>query len=225
MIYVCAGMTRSGSTWLFNAVRVLLKHSGAPDLAGGYIGQIDELLTHKTAIIKIHPFNADLAAKADVILTAHRDPRDVAASMQRHYQQEYSIVEMNEWVKGQVKWAQHAAYDMHYEDLLVDRLTVVKDIAAVLKLSPETLESLPYEDILREIEGEKFQKGFSETTAYDAVNLLHEGHVTDGRHGSWNGVLRPELIAAIEKEFRGWMAGRGYQPSSPKTDSAGKEGR
>jgi hypothetical protein len=44
MIYICAGMPRSGSTWLFNVVRVLLKHGGAPDVAGGYVAQADELL-------------------------------------------------------------------------------------------------------------------------------------------------------------------------------------
>jgi hypothetical protein len=69
---------------------------------------------------------------------------------------------------------------------------------------------LPYEAIGQEIEGEKFSKTFSESTAYDPVNLLHKGHITDGRHGSWKGVLPDGCVAAIEKEFRGWMALRGY---------------
>lgn len=203
-------MTRSGSTWLFNAVRQILKTSGAPDLAGGYGGQMKELLTHRTPIIKVHPFDAELAAMADVVLTAHRDLRDVAASMQRHYEIGFSTVLVNYWVRDHTRWAQCAAYDLHYENLLVDKLAEVKKIAAVLKLPSQILEQLPYEAILREIEGEKFEKPFSESTAYDAVNLLHKGHITDGRHGSWKNVVPEDFLAAIEKEFRGWMSVHGY---------------
>ena len=210
MIYICAGMPRSGSTWLFNAVRVLLKHGGAPDLAGGYVGQMDELLTHGTSIVKLHPFHPGLAAKADVVLTSHRDLRDIAASMQRHYQKKYSAADMNDWVKDQVKWTQYAAYDLHYENMLTDKLTEVRKIAAVLKFSPQTLAKLSYDAILDEIDGAKFKKKFAKDVAYDAENRLHEGHITDGRHGSWDNVVPTDYVASIEKEFRGWMSSRGY---------------
>jgi hypothetical protein len=217
MIYICAGMPRSGSTWLFNVVRVLLKHGGAPDVAGGYVAQTDELLTHATSIIKLHPFHFGLASKADVILTSHRDLRDIAASMQRHYQKKYSAADMNDWVKDQVKWVQYAAYDLHYENMLTDKLTEVKKIAAVLKFSPQILAQLDYDTILDEIDGAKFKKKFAKDVAYDAENLLHEGHITDGRHGSWDNVVPTDYVASIEKEFRGWMTGRGYLPTTTST--------
>jgi hypothetical protein len=217
MIYICAGMPRSGSTWLFNAVRMILRHAGAPDLAGGYVGQMKELVTHQTALIKLHPFDAGLVARADVILTSHRDLRDVAASMQRHYQDGYSALKMNEWVRSQIKWAQFAAYDLHYERLLSDRLAVIREIAAVLKLPAPVLGRLDYDAILREIDGQKFSRQFSDNTIYDAVNLLHEGHITDGRHGSWPGVVPDEAVASIEREFRGFLVHRGYlRPSAGK---------
>jgi hypothetical protein len=209
MIYICAGMPRSGSTWLFNAVRLLLKYAGAPDLAGGYVGQSEELLTHRTAIIKLHPFHPELAARADVILTTHRDLRDVSASMQRHYQDGYSALKMNEWVRSQIKWAQFAAYDLHYERLLSDRLAVIREIAAVLKLPAPVLGRLDYDAILREIDGQKFSRQFSDNTIYDAVNHLHEG--------SWPGVVPDEAVASIEREFRGFLVHRGYlRPSAGK---------
>jgi hypothetical protein len=213
MVYVCAGMSRSGSTWLFNTVRVLLKTAGAPDIAGGYMGQMEELITHRTAIIKLHPYYADVAARADVILTSHRDLRDVVASTHRHYQVGFSTTLVNNCVRDHLRWSQIADYDLHYERLLVDKLAEVKKIAAVLKLPPQTLDQLPYEAILREIEGEKFVKQFSESTEYDAVNLLHKGHITDGRHGSWENVVPKEFVAAIEKEFRGWLTAQGYLDS------------
>ena len=214
MIYVCAGMPRSGSTWLFNAVRLLLKHAGVPDLAGGYVGQMEERLTHRNAIIKLHPFDAEIAAKADVILTSHRDLRDVAASSYRRTRDEFTTALMSRRVKNHIRWAQCADYDLHYEQLLIDKLAEVKKIAAVLKLPEETVDQLPYEAILREIEGEKFSEAVSETSQYDNVNLLFKGHITDGRHGSWKGIVPDDFIAVTEKEFRGWMVSKGYLPAT-----------
>jgi glycosyltransferase involved in cell wall biosynthesis len=219
-------MLRSGSTWQYNAVRVLLQHAGATDIAGGYMYLAGELLTHRTVIIKSHEFYLDLAVKADVILTAHRDLRDVAASMQRKFQTKLSSGLVKDWVKRHVKWSQLAAYDLHYENLLVDKLTELKKIASVLKLPQPILNELPYESILEEIEGLKFNRRFSKTEAADVTNLLHAGHVTDGRHGSWKGVISDELVVAIEKECRGWMVSKGYLPApaavaSPEKDAGG----
>lgn len=201
---------------MFNTVRLLLKYAGAPDIAGGYGSEREGVLTHRTAIVKIHPFEAELAAQADVILTSHRDLRDVAASMHRHYQREFSTASMNHWVRDHIRWAQCAAYDMHYERLLTDKLSEVKKIATFLKLPPKTLDQLPYEAILREIEGEKFVSPLSESTEYDTVNLLHRGHITDGRHGSWKNIVPEEFVATIEREFRGWMVNKGYLNSTLK---------
>jgi len=195
---------------MFNTVRLLLKNAAVPDFASGFVDDKEELLRHRTALIKLHRFRPELAAKADVVLTSHRDLRDVAASANRIFHTEFSTVPMNGWVKEHVKWAQFAAYDLHYEQLLVDRLSEVKKIAASLRLSQQTLDQLPYEAILREVEGEKFVKKVSDSTPHDTVNLMHKGHITDGRHGSWKTLLPEDFVAAVEKEFRGWMVGKGY---------------
>lgn len=226
MIYICAGMVRSGSTWQFNAVRFLLQRGGASDIVGGFISVGDELLAHQTVIIKTHEFYPSLAAKADVVLTAHRDLRDVAASMQRKFQTKLSSGLVRGWVKRHIKWSQFASYDLHYENLLEDKLSELKKIASVLKLPQPVLNELPYESILDEIEGLKFNKRRSKLDPSDTVNLLHDGHVTDGRHGSWKGVIPEELVVSIEKECRGWMISKGYLPapaamSSPRKNFGG----
>jgi hypothetical protein len=210
MVYVCAGMLRSGSTWLFNSIRLLLKHAELPDFASGAVGQKETLYQHKNALLKIHRFDAELAAEADVILTSHRDLRDVIASMNRKFQAELSTADMVRWVKDYMRWAQVADYDLHYEQLLVDRLAELKKIAAALQLPPETLKRLPYDAILREIEGEKFEKKYSETLPHDSNNLLHAGHATDGRHGSWKGSIPERFIHEVETIFDGWLTAKGY---------------
>ena len=86
MIYVCAGMYRSGSTWLHNAVRLILARAGAPGLAAGWIANKDFLLTHETSVVKVHAFEEDLAGREGaIVLTSHRDLRDIMASLQRKF--------------------------------------------------------------------------------------------------------------------------------------------
>jgi hypothetical protein len=210
MIYLCAGMYRSGSTWLYNAVRGILQQAGAPDLATGWITEKESLLAHRNAVIKVHAFDASLAARADVILVSHRDLRDVAASLRRKFKTEFSTSTVHETFDDYMKWRESAAYDLRYEQLLTDKLFELKKIAAALKLPAEMLKQLRYETILSEIDAEKFTEQRSTALRYDAVNLLHDGHITDGRHGSWKNFVPDEIIAAIEKEFRGWMLTEGY---------------
>jgi len=210
MIYVCAGITRSGSTWVYNAVRAILRNAGVPDLAAGWISEKEKILTHRNAVIKTHSFDADLAARSDVVVVSHRDLRDVAASMHRKYKVEFSIKPVRETFDDYIKWKKTAVYDLRYEQLLIDKAPELKKIAAVLKLPAPTLEGLPYELISKEIDGEKFTEQRSTAQRYDAVNLLHEGHFTDGRHGSWTNYVPAEIVAAIENEFRSWMVAEGY---------------
>lgn len=210
MIYVCAGMYRSGSTWLYNAVRLILEDAGAPDLAAGWAGEKDRLITRRNVVIKIHAFDEDLAARQIIALTSHRDLRDVAASLARKFKTGFSIATLRETVESHERWSRIAVFDLHYEDLLADKMRELQKVAAALRLPPAVLERLPYESILARIEGEKFTETRSTSGRFDSVNLLHEGHITDGRHGSWEGTLPAGDVNAIEKEFRPWLVAKGY---------------
>jgi hypothetical protein len=212
VIYVCAGMYRSGSTWLYNAVRLILAHAGTPELAAGWITEKERLLRAANAVIKIHAFDAELVARPAIVLTSHRDLRDVAASLARKFGREFSLAPLRETVASHAQWARVAALDLRYEDLLADKKGPLERVAAALRLPDAALAALPFDAIAREVEGEKFEEGRATALRYDAVNLLHDGHVTDGRHGSWQTTLAPVAVAAIEREFRPWLAARGYLP-------------
>ncbi len=210
MIYVCTGMYRSGSTWLYNAARLVLQRAGVRDLGAGWVAEKAALLRHANALIKIHAYDPGLAARADVVLTSHRDLRDVAASLFRKFELDFSIDPIRETMRDYSRWAKIAAYDLHYERLLVDKLAALRGVAAALELPTPTVAALPLEEILSEIDRERFEEGRATAKRYDAVNLMHENHVTDGRHGSWEGLVPDEIIRAIEAEFADWMREWGY---------------
>ena len=215
MIYVCAGMTRSGSTWLYNAVRIILGKAGVPDLAAGWITEKEELLSHRNVVIKTHSFDAALAAQADVVLVSHRDLRDVAASLHRKFKIEFSTKAVHDTFHDYTNWKKIASYDLRYEQLLIDKPSELEKIAAVLKLPSRTLDELHNQTISKEIDAEKFTAQRTTAQRYDSVNLLHDGHFTDGRHGSWKNIVPDATIAAIETEFRDWMLAEGYMAHVP----------
>ena len=84
-IVLCTGMPRSGSTWLFNAVRLLLQ-SEAAEVCSYWKGDFDALKFLRSAgpekilLLKIHRHSPVLEKKAAVIFYSIRDIRDVIAS-------------------------------------------------------------------------------------------------------------------------------------------------
>lgn len=82
-IIIASGMRRSGSTWMFNALRFILEEHGYnPYFRFRAIFDPADL-KQGVAIIKTHKMVKELAKHADVIITSHRDLRDVAASSVR----------------------------------------------------------------------------------------------------------------------------------------------
>ncbi|HEY3913750.1 MAG TPA: hypothetical protein VGN61_04615 [Verrucomicrobiae bacterium] len=210
MIYVCAGMYRSGSTWLYNAVRLILRDAKVPDLEAGWITDKEKLLNHKNSVIKTHNFEPDLANRKALVLTSHRDLRDIAGSLVRKFKSELPIKQLHETVESHAQWAPIAVYDLRYEDLLTDKPAQLRNLAQALQLPAATRAQLSYESISEAIDKEQFAEGRATSQRYDPVNLLHEGHITDGRHGSWKDTLPPQVVTTIEQEFGPWLAARNY---------------
>jgi hypothetical protein len=212
MTYICAGMYRSGSTWLYNAVRLILKNVGVPELRAGWIADRNRLLPGKNLVIKVHAFDRGLVSSKTVVLTSHRDLRDVASSICRKSKRPFAMAGLRETVEHHAKWSRLSAFDLRYEDLLIDKRRELQNVTNALRLPGDATARLPFDLILKQIEDERFCEERATPGGHDTVNLLHKGHITDGRHGSWPNVLSGDAIRAIETEFRPWLTRRKYLP-------------
>jgi hypothetical protein len=217
-VYLIAGMNRSGSTWLFNAVRLLLARAGAPDLAAGWVDDRAELLRHRTPVLKVHAFDPDLMARRwpCAVLVSHRDPRDVVASMARKFGCE-PTADLARHIMGEYwRWARHALYDMRYETMMADGPGEVARVARALGLRDVDCAAV-LADINALGSDAATQPPTTAADGFDRTSLLHPGHVTDGRHGSWRDQLPPDVAEQIELEFAEWMERRGYDrsPAAP----------
>ncbi|QDT61735.1 Sulfotransferase domain protein [Stieleria bergensis] len=207
-IFLSAGMPRSGSTWLYNVARLLIESdtSLSKRFTFGWVGDFKKLPTQGSCLIKLHEFDAEIAESADVILYSYRDIRDATASPVRKFNKAATLDMVDQFVREHGQWAAKANYVMRYEDMLVEKETIVQQVATTLGIAEidpavitASVEALAYES-----------KGKKRKT-YHKQNLYHRNHITDGRHGSWQGVLSDEFVEAIEQRHAEWLHEHGYQ--------------
>jgi len=121
-LVVIAGAYRSGSTWMFNAVRLLMEESGRSVGWSGWPWVGDPMESFDVAIVKEHRYRADLAARADLILTSERDWDDVAESWRRFEGKRPGAGQLAVWRLNLDQWRAECAhrYCMDYATLADD---------------------------------------------------------------------------------------------------------
>lgn len=210
MIYLATGIHRSGSTWQYNALRLLLEHAGISVVAGGWPERAT-LRQAANCVIKLHRPDEELTALSPVIVTSHRDLRDVVASHYRafggHETPVSASVILDPILESYTYWSERAVYDMNYELMIADRQAELARLSTALELAPE----LDFVAIAAEIEALAFNPVHQAPGGYDTVTMLFDGHITNGQHGSWTGTLSAEEIAEIEALYGSWLTAHGYE--------------
>jgi hypothetical protein len=202
-IVLSAGMPRSGSTWLFNAARLLLRERS--DVSSGWVGEWTNLPRQPTMLVKVHDFDPVLAKHARVVLYSYRDIRDALASSKRMFRTEPTLEAARQWLQWDHHWRSRADCMFRYESAQADPLDAIERLAQALDIpvaDPELIQ--------RELMRVEFQPRRSGPGQYDRESLLHPGHITDGRHGSWKGWLSPALLQQIERECGDWLVANHY---------------
>ncbi|MGF1580346.1 MAG: hypothetical protein ACFCD0_13365 [Gemmataceae bacterium] len=201
-LILTAGMPRSGSTWLYNTVRLLLESSlGHPDrLASGWIHDWPKLPQRETVLLKVHDFDVHLADRSRLILYSYRDIRDALASSVRKFGTVPTLDLARKWLAQDQTWRNAATFVMRYETMIHARAQVCDQIANALGIP-----CCPT-NIIEQVQ----QLNCPSRTEYDPTTLLHPNHVTDGRHGTWRKWLSESLVKELELEFREWFEVNDY---------------
>lgn len=203
MKIVCAGMRRSASTWLYNATRVLVSTAIEGTLWAGFEdtwkrGDADHV------VMKTHRFDVRYLFGADVVLTCHRDLRDVAASAVRRELCEADPVSVIEYLTKATRdefdrWEEHADLVAPYSSIVDCPEGIVKQIAETIGAGSKTVQVVVDAVAALPI-GDKV----------DPEILLHKNHFTNGGVGTWDGVLSHETVHAVDAVFGDWQRDRGY---------------
>ena len=142
MKILVAGIYRSGSTWLFNAVRLLAKKKLKESYSGFILWELQESDCH---VIKTHAFYQDeeLGFVPDVVLTSFRNKGEIRQSMKRQlekgleeqFKNAGNFKELDVFLGWLSSWRNHPShkYEMSFKDLESKRIiSILKDLNEAL---------------------------------------------------------------------------------------------
>jgi hypothetical protein len=202
-IILCSGIPRSGSTWLYNAARLLLEVEYPAKVYGCWIADYDPSRPAAVHIVKIHEFNDHIAKKARIILTSHRDLRDIAASawLRGWVTNEQATLQfIEDAVAFHTYWLKLGAFDVPYNMIRNTPLEAIEQIATRLGISSARVDA---SSILAQLEA--LPMATLGVDKYNPTTLLHDRHRMDGKSGYYNEILPIEIIARIEDTFGTWL--------------------
>lgn len=219
---IAAGLYGSGSTWAFNAIRLMLEATpGLAPVHAGFADALAEMPEPEAApgsvVIKTHRPDRAMrmfarATAAPVVLTI-RDPRDAIVSMMQRFRTEFSamrpgIVASAHLVIGLA--AQRPTLVLRYEDGFTRSEATLHRIGAFLGLRPDAeriaaiAAALTPEQVAADIAAMSAEGRFGATPdplVADPVTQWHPGHVGDGRMDKWRAHLAPGDAAALMAEI------------------------
>jgi hypothetical protein len=221
-LILVAGMIRSGSTWLYNAARLILIYE-SHDVYGCWIDDLDENKAGVAGnvLVKIHAMNDAIASKADIILTCHRDLRDVALSIQDigWASDDSKVVDQVGYARAcHDYWLPKAALNISYEYICGHPIDALRKIAKVIGCH---LSERQLADVATELSNMKID---STKNGYDLANLLHPNHKSNGTPGRWRKDMNVSLFNEIESRHGDWLGRYGYSTARPMISVLGSLG-
>jgi hypothetical protein len=210
-VIVAAGMPRSGSTWQFNALRLLLESSGQ----GVYSFWIEDLDREKarharTLLVKIHEISYVLANASWRCFTCHRDLRDVAVSAADLARADGYEVDLLPMMQANRKahefWSRQSVLDTPYEQMVFDPEGILKKLAACIDIPIAEVGVQRLCQSLASLSDGDVPSGYP----HNPVTLLHQQHFFDGTSGRHRGVLDDAMEQRIIDENGAWMSRYGY---------------
>ena len=203
---VVAGLLRSGSTWLYNAVRLSLIHADISVYASFLDESYDRNNPAPVHLIKVHNYHSELASAKDQLFMSVRDPRDMVTSAIRKKMIRNNDTEVLQFLNDVINvdyhaWSPHINLEFRYE------LSVSKNQAKTIEQIHQSL-ALPMEGVEKVIHS---LEAIIPTAEYDRTTLLWPDHLNGGKVEGFNEVLNRTTIEKIEKEFSEWMISKGYK--------------
>ncbi len=187
-IILVAGVPRSGSTWLFNAVRRLLETSGMEPHAA-WFSDWNRSNSSPTHLVKVHS-PEDVDFQPDLVLTTFRPTQDCLASLVRMgWLKSDAEAIRNRWVSHKrlhEYWKQRSSLETSYQEIICLPKIALTRIATLLGIP---LDCSEYERIAEELKG---MKAPVEGAKYNPTTLMHPGHRN----------LRPEVGLTPEDILR-----------------------
>jgi len=217
---IVAGMTRSGSTWQYNAVRLAListgKHAGNvhghPTDTSTNADMLAAFRNQSWSVAKAHHFWPDGAAIADCVFLTHRDARDVVLSWLRLQNRtdtlQLFVADTARFIGEYMLWKdwcrrKRTCHELSFKELRqnpVDAITAMQ-----WHMDPNaSVESAQINDQIAKLYN-------STTMDWDKETAFHTKHITNGgsqmwKIGDWDNVT----LTNMDNLFSSYHLALGY---------------
>jgi len=218
-IIVCAGPERSGSTWLYNAVRLLHRRGRVP-LDSYWMHTLSEdkltqrLQSGAHVCIKTHEWEPEyremVPRLSKHIVIMHRDLRGVVASYRRLG---WAASLPRKYVDDHMQWRNHATLDIKYENVIRDGKSQLAELASHLGLAPSDEDVAAVHRELTDLQS-------SSGGGVDQVSKLWPGHISintkkyrdcaDTQDAPLNQLNDEREGQSLLRRFPEYMEGYGY---------------
>ena len=182
-----AGMPRSGSTWLFNAARLLLAATGRP-VHAAWVADRDPDDPAPMHLVKVHT-PEEAAFPHDLVLTTRRPIDECLASLIRMgwLKPDAEAIRTNHRIQTSLydHWAARSTLETTYDDILHRPEAAVARIAEALGLAPDAARDARLAADLAALRA-------PESGRYDPETLLHPRH-----RGSDDGTPEADTVALV----------------------------
>ena len=195
-VFLAAGMPRSGSTLLYNIVRLCLEQMYGEELLSGWISDIRKAPMRPVCLIKAHNVGL-LNLRAKELFYSYRDIRDALVSAQRKFGTDPSLELCRSWIKEDQMARKYASAVFRYEEFTVDQQGAIERVAEILNTS------IDISAVLEAIPGAG--KDGVVSNGYDKETLLHGSHGTNTGQGDWRTEIDKKLVDDINTEFFWWF--------------------
>jgi len=123
---------RTGSTWLFNAVRLSCIEAGLSVKVSGNMNLED--FDEDVCIHKIHLHSAEMERAADHVFTIERDLSDADASFLRAFGNPCDPAHRKKSLRAAMLWRKAAMHPFHFDDIKQNPMRILTGISIELGL-------------------------------------------------------------------------------------------
>jgi hypothetical protein len=214
MMVIIAGMRHSASTLLFNAARLMMREHLTDDVVQCCFEDRIEKIAYQCRrglprhwLVKTHRYFPHLVAGADMILTSHRDLRDVAAAAIRRERVENNtraiVAYLDRHVTELEKWEWIETGDFEYSNMINHGDICAQALATDLFASDyDTGWAQQKWDEAKVLQPPK--------ESIDPLTLLTAGHFTGVGIGGYSNVISADTSRIISVVFAKWQKDHGY---------------
>jgi hypothetical protein len=202
-LILVAGLNRSGSTWLYNCIRLILQ-TQYENVYSCWVDDYTESHPAPIHLVKIHKPDEELIKLTDEIYTSRRDIREITGSMMRMgWLDSADIFSYLDWLTAIVHpfWFKNAKMEIDYSEIHQANRLLVEKIGHSLGIHLDALQSQAIYDQLNQLRP---------SDQYDHTTQLHPNHISLNKI-DYKELLGAEKIAQITDRYQDWLKRFGYE--------------